>query len=107
MVRDIKYWIDKRLHLPITIPQVANVVRKNPDYANRVFRTIMRVSLSEYIIRQRMEKAGLLLREGRLVKEASFLSGYGDVKHFAKMFQKHHGMSPSTFRQSTGLIYRN
>lgn len=107
MVDEMKYWINKKIGQPIHVTEVAESIRKNPDYANRVFRKVMGISLSEFIIQKKMEQAMHLLEQGALIKEAAAGAGYHDTKHFANLFHKRQGLSPSSYRQSSGLIYKN
>lgn len=64
----------------------------------RLFRQTYGIALHRYVQNQRLEKAAALILEGGLnISEAAQKSGYMNMSHFAKEFQKKYGMSPKKF----------
>ncbi|MCR4578741.1 MAG: helix-turn-helix transcriptional regulator, partial [Treponema sp.] len=55
-------------------------------------------SLHRYVQDQRLERAASLITEGGMnVSEAAIKSGYTNMSHFAKEFQKKFGITPKKF----------
>lgn len=70
------------------------------DYLSRVFKKEMGITIGEYLLRIRMEKAKSLLSEpGRYkIYEVCELAGYNDKVHFSKTFKRYFGITPKEFQ---------
>jgi len=65
----------------------------------RIFKEILKQSPSDVIISLRLQKAEFLLKNKNLnISEISFECGFNDPKYFSRMFRKHFGSSPRTFK---------
>ncbi|MCB0734273.1 MAG: helix-turn-helix domain-containing protein [Flavobacteriales bacterium] len=77
--------------------------RFNADYqkASRLFSTVVGITLEEYVIRLRIEKAKewLLFKECTLAEVADEL-GYASAAYLSKQFKQVTGVTPTTFRIS-------
>jgi AraC-like DNA-binding protein len=69
---------------------------------SRTFRRVAGVTLREYILRERVNRAaGLLLNApGLSVKAVGFEAGFRDLSHFARMFRRYQGVTPSVYRKA-------
>ncbi|WP_170066876.1 two-component regulator propeller domain-containing protein [Flavobacterium granuli] len=68
----------------------------------RIFKEVLKQSPSDVIISLRLQKAEILLKNKNLnISEISFECGFNDPKYFSRMFKKHFGTSPKTFRNNT------
>lgn len=68
---------------------------------DRLFRTWLDLSPQQYLIRQRMESACQLIRDGQLsFKEIAEFLGFRNAFYFSTAFRKYSGQSPSEFRRS-------
>lgn len=63
----------------------------------RLFKANMNTTPHRYITLLRMSAAAKLLNEGNSVLETAALSGYSDVKTFARVFKKNYGVPPSEY----------
>jgi AraC-like DNA-binding protein len=62
----------------------------------RLIKTAFEMTLHEYVVKIRMEKAMTeLLSSRQTVKEVAARVGYADPFHFSRLFKKHHGIAPS------------
>lgn len=52
----------------------------------------------DFIRQIRLERAAVLLREGRSVLEVSAVTGFTNSKHFSTVFKKHFGVQPSKYK---------
>ncbi len=70
------------------------------DYLSRVFKREMGITIGEYLLKIRMEKARSLLSEpGRYkIYEVCEMAGYNDKVHFSKTFKRYFGVTPKEFQ---------
>lgn len=97
-------YIDKNFSLPISIGEVAGRVHLSIPYFSSCFKRITGLNYSEYLRDKRLDKAKHLLAETDLkIYQISHTVGYGDEKHFSKMFSKYVGCSPLKFKKSAKM----
>jgi AraC-like DNA-binding protein len=81
--------------------ELAEVARLSADYLSRLFKIETKLTLWEYLIRLRMEKARDLLETSLLsIKEVMAAVGYDSKGHFASHFRRWFGVSPSEYRRN-------
>ena len=83
----------------ITVESISATLRLDRRYLSRIFKARMGVSVKEYIIAVRMERAMEHLSSGKSVAMTAELVGYGDAFNFSKMFKKHTGQSPREYAE--------
>jgi AraC family transcriptional regulator len=82
------------------LEQLAAQVGLSKFYFNRLFKSAMGVSPSHHQINLRMDEAKRLLRETKKsVLEIALDVGYANPSHFAQLFRRETGLSPSDYRQ--------
>lgn len=80
--------------------QLSQRLQRRFAYLSDVFSAIEGRSLQYYVIRQRVEAAQRLLREGTLpVGRVARELGYSNLGHLSRQFQRETGTSPSEYRQ--------
>ncbi|MBL8993721.1 MAG: AraC family transcriptional regulator [Spirochaetia bacterium] len=83
----------------LSVTQLAAAVGLDRSYLTLLFKKKTGMSLNDYLIHFRMEKAKeLLLGPGLSINEISFSVGYSDPYAFSKRFKKITGMNPNEFR---------
>lgn len=83
----------------LSVRALANSVYLTPTYLSALFKRKTGKTIGEYITGVRMEQAVKLLRDSSLkLYQVALQVGYEDANYFAKIFKKHVGVSPSTFR---------
>jgi len=81
--------------------ELGEVARLSADYLSRLFKIETGLTLWEYLIRLRMEKARELLETSLLsIKEVMAAVGYDSKGHFARHFRRWFGASPSEYRRN-------
>lgn len=81
--------------------ELAEVARLSADYLSRLFKIETKLTVWEYLIRLRMEKARELLETSLLsIKEVMAAVGYDSKGHFARHFRRWFGVSPSEYRRN-------
>ena len=84
----------------LSVSMVAEKCNLSPEHLNRIFRKEEGYSLGQYMIKERMELAGRLLREGKV--SATVVAqevGYPNYSYFSASFKKYYGCSPQRFIQ--------
>ena len=85
---------------PLSLQQMAELVRVSPFYLIRLFRAATGLSPYEYLLVLRTEHAKELLQKGFSVQDAAWESGFYDSSHFNRAFKKMSATTPKIFRSS-------
>ena len=84
----------------LSLNTLAEQLGVTPNYLSSLFRREMGITFSAYLENYRMERAKDLLRDVRhKVYEVASAVGYGDARHFGKVFKSHTGRTPLEFRK--------
>jgi AraC-like DNA-binding protein len=84
--------VDLSCRKPIT--EIAKDYGVSPSTLKRWFRKGLDVSLNQWLIVTRLEKAKFLIRRGKSIKEASFECGFCSSSYMIKMYRKRYGCTP-------------
>lgn len=89
---------DKR----ITLQDFADYVHVNGSYLSRIFSRETGETITEAVMRMKMDKAKSLLKDsGIKTYEVASLVGIEDPSYFSLIFKKHTGLSPKEYKNST------
>jgi len=88
-------------HEPITVADIAAHVRLDPSYAMRQFRKHMKMTLIDYLTRQRIAavKRRLMTSNDALLNIA-YACGFGSASRFYEAFHRLTGTTPAQFRKT-------
>ena len=104
VVERIVQYLDEHLNEDIGHDALAAKYRMHPGYLSRLFKQEMGETISEYLLRIRIEKAAQLLKEGHYkIGEISTMVGYSASSYFSIMFKKYTGYSPREYCQKVSL----
>ncbi|MCM3632696.1 helix-turn-helix domain-containing protein [Paenibacillus camelliae] len=85
--------------------KLAAQVYLNPAYLSRLFRRETGLSLTDYMVKLRMNKAKEQLESSNLkVSDIAYLVGYANFSHFSKLFKKTTGLTPQEYRKMYGKV---
>lgn len=85
--------------------RLAEQVYLNPAYLSRLFRRETGLSLTDYMVKLRMNKAKEQLETSNdKVSDIAFLVGYANFSHFSKLFKKTTGLTPQEYRKKYGKL---
>ena len=88
--------------LQITLHDIAEAANISKSEASRCFQSCLQISPVSYLLKYRIEVAEHLLRSTSMTIEAiSFECGFASASYFCKVFQRHIGMTPGSFRRSS------
>ena len=93
-------YIYENLHTKITLPTLAKTAGLSPSYLSRLFRRETGLTVSEYIIRKRVEAAENMLKysEYSCIEISSYLC-FSSESHFIQVFRRYTGYTPKQYRQ--------
>jgi AraC family transcriptional regulator len=79
----------------------------NQEYhsLSSLFSSVENVTIEQYIIRQRVERAKELLKYGeKTLSEIAYELGYSSVQHLSSQFKRITGLTPTKFKHMTSNI---
>ncbi len=83
----------------LSVESVAGMVHFSVSYVRQLFKETTGESFNEYLIRKRMEKAGLLLQNTSMkIQDIAEQCGYENQRYFASSFKKFYGCTPTEFK---------
>lgn len=92
-------YIDASLDENITLAQLAAIAGMSPHYFSELFKLSTGRAPHTYVLMQRIERAKQkLLDPKRSIIDVGLDAGFQNPSHFARMFRKVEGTSPSTYR---------
>ncbi|MCF0195979.1 MAG: beta-Ala-His dipeptidase [Bacteroidaceae bacterium] len=65
-------------------------------------KSLINMSIGEYIKERRIKKAEKLLRQGESITDVAYATGFSDPNYFSKCFKKKTGLSPKEYFSSKG-----
>lgn len=103
-VSDITSYLYANYMNNISIAKLGCYFHYSGSYISKIFREIKGISILEYLLMIRMDKAKELLKQpGFRVKDVSSMVGYEDSLYFSKVFKKREGMSPLEWQKKIGI----
>ena len=89
-------------NLSLSLKEISKNLEVHPSYLSREFSKYFEdLTFGEYIRKLRIEKATQLMHSPKYaLTEIAYLTGFSDQSHFARIFKKYTGKSPSAYRKS-------
>ena len=99
-LRRIKEFVDAKIEDELTLCEMAQAVELSTAYFSRMFRKSTGESPHQFLLRQRLERAKMMLRsaDGR-VMDVAVACGFKSQQHFAQAFRRVCGVCPKEYRQ--------
>lgn len=92
-------YIFKHLYEEISLGQLAKVVNMQQNYLSTLFKKEVGLSITEYILKQKVEEAKQLLTHSKYsLSEIYSWLNFHDQSHFTKVFKKYTGTTPKKFK---------
>jgi AraC family transcriptional regulator of adaptative response / methylphosphotriester-DNA alkyltransferase methyltransferase len=102
-VTQIFQWIDAHYMETLTLDKLADLFHGSSYHLHRTFKQIKGITPSEYIQKIRMEKAMKCLKAtDQTIMEIATSVGIPNAAHFATLFQKRTGLTPTKYRELNG-----
>ena len=102
VVTEIVDYVRSHLHDPmLTIEEIAEHVSLSTRHARQLFKEVWDMTLSDYILQERVEKVKELLGTTEwTVTDIGERAGFQTKSHFFTIFKKATGMTPSQYREA-------
>lgn len=87
----------------LSLDRVAEYVGIHSTYLSRLFYEVSDVNFVNFVNHCRVEKAKTLLRQSSIpVMEVGFKTGFNSQQSFSRVFKRHTGQTPGTYRREGG-----
>ncbi|SHO55108.1 helix-turn-helix domain-containing protein [Vibrio quintilis] len=97
-IRNVLEYMEMNLSQPLSIDRLSAVACLSPTQFKKIFKQQTGLSVTQYLIQLRMEKAqALLLHTDYPVQRVAEAVGYTDLSAFSRRFSLHFGLSPSKY----------
>ena len=102
VVKQVKLLIEEHLgDGEVDLDWLAARVHFSASYVRQIFKQHTGEGVGEYLIRKRMERAGMLLQKtGMRISEIAEECGYDNQRYFASSFKKFYGCTPTEFKKA-------
>jgi len=96
----IKNYLDYNYHTGISLQELADQYNISKEHLSRTFKERIGTSISDYILRKKIEKAKILIgNEDLKLKDIAEIIGYNDERYMSKVFKKYCGVTPKQYRK--------
>lgn len=100
-IRMVEEYLAEHMDQPFSSGAIEELLGLSYNYICTLFRQTTGMTMKEYHLSLRIQKASRLLGEtGKSVAEIAALTGFYDAFHFSKMFKREKGTSPLKFREN-------
>lgn len=105
IIKEVKKYIEKNMNSELSRNDLAAMVFLHPDYLSHIFKEKVGISISDYIIKIRMQKAEqLLLNTKEQISEIAAKTGYANTGYFSKLFKRETKLTPKEYRKNGGKV---
>lgn len=99
-VERVEHYIREHLSEELSVKNLADMVYVGADHLTRTFKKRYGKTVTDYILEQRMNLAGELLKDQRLtITMVSDAVGFGNYSYFAEQFKRTFGKTPREYRK--------
>jgi len=103
VVQRLRAYIADHLSENVTREMLAEYVHLNPAYLSRLFKKETGMSITDYLLSERMRMAKELISRSALpISEIARTLGYNNFSYFSRMFRKVYNANPQQFRKQAG-----
>lgn len=100
-------YVERNLEEPIQIEDVALAFEKSHWYFQRLFRSVIGVSLGHYLRLRRLSEAAWLLRNSdQRIIDIAIRFDFGSQEAFTRAFKKFGGINPNEYRENSNYVIR-
>ena len=97
----LKNYLDKHAKEQISLDTLAGLIYRSPSQTIRIFKQAFDVTPYQYLMKQRLDLAKLLLlNTNKTIKEISLDLNFHDEHYFSNYFKNKFSISPQKFRSS-------
>jgi YSIRK-targeted surface antigen transcriptional regulator len=99
VIKRVIQYIANHISEPISAASIAEKLYLSRPYLSRRFKEETGISISQYIMQQKIQRAAFLLEHtDRSISAISLYLGFSSSAHFSAAFKKNTGMTPRSYR---------
>jgi AraC-like DNA-binding protein/mannose-6-phosphate isomerase-like protein (cupin superfamily) len=96
----IIHYVYKNWNTKITLKNLSKLFYLSESYISTIFKQCLGISFHAFLMNLRIENACSLLTSSKMsITDIAFDVGYSSYSTFVRVFHKHKGVSPTTYRQ--------
>lgn len=102
LIQQVIRYLSTQYAEPVSIEDMADMLGYNRAYLSRLFKQQTGITPVTFLLKLRIDKAHLLLRE-RLeltIEQVAASVGFQDPLYFSKQFRRFYGQSPTAYREA-------
>ena len=100
-VRKIVDYISENLTEKITLKSVSSALGINPATLSSILTDFTNIPFTTFVNNLRIERATRLLHEGDVtIAEAAYMSGFGSIRNFNRIFYDTLGLTPTEYKKA-------
>jgi AraC-like DNA-binding protein len=80
-----------------SVTDLARVAGISPYHFCRVFHYLVGLPLHQYVMKRRLAASAKAMRDGMLISDAAYSTGFASLSYFSRAFRRHFGSSPRAF----------
>lgn len=80
-----------------SLTSISREVGMSPFHFARTFSGLVGLSPHQYLLRLRLRRSAIMLRQGASVTTAALSNGFDNLGHFSRSFRRRFGMNPSKY----------
>lgn len=93
-------WLTLQHSQPVSIEEMSRSLGYNRTHLSKMFKQHTGLTPMNFLLKIRMERAKLLLRERLTIEQVAASVGFTDPLYFSKQFKKWFGSSPTDYRHA-------
>lgn len=104
-VNEVTFYVIKNLYQNPSVQDICQALHFNPSYLARLFKKEMKMTISEFIMQEKIKEAKHLLETtNHSILEICSLLHFTDQSHFTKNFKKFTQKTPKQYRQQYKVL---
>ncbi len=99
-VAEVRAYIKDHLDEELSRESLSRLVYLNPDYLSHLFKKEVGLSLTNYVIKERIEESKRLLSNTDMsIQDIAIKCGFQNISYYSRQFKNLTGMTPREFRK--------
>ena len=95
-IRQISELVDQNIaNSDFSVADITSALLISRSLLHVKMKTLVGMSMGDYIRTKRLDRAEKMLRQGYNVSETAYATGFSDPNYFSRTFKKHKGINPS------------